>query len=110
MCVYLVTIMFMIGKIMAEMDAITTYNCAAKASIDIALHDLVGQMLGQPWWKIWGFNPKNCPYNSFTVGLASREEVLQKAKEAASEGHLIKVKLGRTDQHHPRGYRHHHLH
>ena len=89
---------FMIGEIMAEMDAITTNNCAAKASVDIALHDLVGNMIGQPWWKIWGFNPKNCPYNSFTVGLADRAEVLEKAKEAASEGHLIKVKLGRTEE------------
>ena len=39
---------FMIGEIMAEMDAITTNNCAAKASVDIALHDLVGNMIGQP--------------------------------------------------------------
>lgn len=89
---------WMIGAIMEEMDAITTNNCAAKASIDIALHDLVGQMLGQPWWKIWGFDATKCPYNSFTVGLDTKEVVREKAKEAASEGHLIKVKLGRTEE------------
>ena len=89
---------FMIGEIMAEMDAITTNNTAAKASIDIALHDLVGNMIGQPWWKIWGFNPANSPYNSFTVGLDTAEVVRKKAKEAAAEGNLIKVKLGRTEE------------
>ena len=49
-------------------------------------------------YLIWGFDPANCPYNSFTVGLAERAEVLEKAKEAASEGHLIKVKLGRSEE------------
>ncbi len=89
---------FMIGEIMEKIDSIATNNCAAKASIDIALHDIVGQMLGQPWYKIWGFNPENCPYNSFTVGLASHDEVLKKAKEADAEGHLIKVKLGMSEK------------
>ncbi len=89
---------FMIGEIMEEIDAITTNNCAAKASVDIALHDLVGKIIGQPWWKIWGFNPDKCPYNSFTVGLDTKEVVREKAKEAAAEGHLIKVKLGRTEE------------
>ena len=89
---------FMIGEIMQKIDSITTNNCAAKASIDLALHDIVGQMLGQPWYKIWGFNPDNCPYNSFTVGLASHDEVLKKAKEADAEGHLIKVKLGMSEE------------
>lgn len=89
---------FMIGEIMQKIDSITTNNCAAKASIDLALHDIVGQMLGQPWYKIWGFNPDNCPYNSFTVGLASHDEVLKKAKEADAEGYLIKVKLGMSEE------------
>lgn len=89
---------FMIGDIMAEIDAITTNNCAAKASVDIALHDLVGNIIGQPWWKIWGFDPSKCPNNSFTVGLDTKEVVLEKAKEAAAQGHLIKVKLGRSEE------------
>lgn len=88
---------FMIGDIMQDMDELTTHNCAAKASVDIALHDLVGKMIGQPWWKIWGFDPAHCPNNSFTVGLDTREVVLQKAKEA-SIYKVIKVKLGRTEE------------
>ena len=29
-------------------------NYAAKASVDIALHDLTGKMMNQPWYRIWG--------------------------------------------------------
>lgn len=35
----------MIGDIMQGMDELTTHNCAAKAGVDIALHDLVGKMI-----------------------------------------------------------------
>jgi L-alanine-DL-glutamate epimerase-like enolase superfamily enzyme len=40
--------------ILAEIDTLSEGNAAAKAAIDIALHDLVGKMLGAPWYKIWG--------------------------------------------------------
>ena len=33
-------------------------NTAAKASVDIALHDLVGKIMKQPWYKIWGYHKK----------------------------------------------------
>lgn len=91
---------FMIGDIMAYVDAISTNNCAAKASVDIALHDLVGNIIGQPWWKMWGFDPTHCPNNSYTVGLASKDEVISKTKEAINDikTKVIKVKLGRTEE------------
>ena len=63
---------------------------------DIALHDLVGKMMGQPWWKIWGWDPTTCPNTSFTVGLDTEEVVREKTKEA-SPYKVIKVKLGRTE-------------
>lgn len=88
---------FMIEDITKYVDSITSYNCAAKASIDIALHDLVGKMLGQPWWKIWGWDPTTCPNTSFTVGLDTEDVVREKTKEAAPYK-VIKVKLGRTEE------------
>jgi len=60
------------------------------------LHDLVGKIMGQPWWKIWGFNPETTPDTSFTVGLASEEMVRMKTREA-SPYNVIKVKLGRDE-------------
>jgi len=87
---------FEIQDILSYVDAITTNNTAAKASVDIALHDLVGKIMGQPWWKIWGFNAATTPNTSFTVGLDTEEVVKEKTREA-SPYKVIKVKLGRDE-------------
>src|SRR5664279_3079458 len=52
---------FLIQDILTYVDSIASNNTAAKAAVDIALHDLVGKIMGQPWWKIWGFNPATTP-------------------------------------------------
>jgi L-alanine-DL-glutamate epimerase and related enzymes of enolase superfamily len=88
---------FEIQDIMTYVDNITTNNTAAKAAIDIALHDIVGKIMGQPWWKIWGFNQATTPNTSFTVGLDTEEVVREKTREA-SPYKVIKVKLGRDEK------------
>ncbi|NTU95399.1 MAG: dipeptide epimerase [Bacteroidales bacterium] len=88
---------FEIQDILSYVDAISINNTAAKAAVDIALHDLVGKILGQPWWKIWGFNPATTPNTSFTVGLDTEEVVKEKTREA-SPYKVIKVKLGRDEK------------
>lgn len=89
---------FQLEEILHEIDQIEEGNKAAKASIDIALHDLVGKIMQQPWYKIWGYNPANTPVTSFTIGIDTAEVVRQKVKEA-DPYHLLKVKLGRdTDK------------
>jgi L-alanine-DL-glutamate epimerase-like enolase superfamily enzyme len=86
---------FRLGDILEYVDGIDTGNRAAKASIDIALHDLVGKLLKQPWYKIWGLNPENTPVTSYTIGIDGPSVVREKTKEA--EGFkLLKVKLGRN--------------
>jgi len=84
---------FQIQDIMNYVDSVAINNTAAKAAVDIALHDLVGKIMGQPWWKIWGFNPATTPNTSFTIGLDTEEVVRLKTKEA-SPYKVIKVKLG----------------
>ena len=88
---------FEIQDIMSYVDSITTNNTAAKAAVDIALHDIVGKIMGQPWWKIWGFNPTMTPNTSFTVGLDTEDVVREKTREA-SPYKVIKVKLGRDEK------------
>ena len=88
---------FEIQDILAYVDAISINNTAAKAAVDIALHDLVGKIMGQPWWKIWGFNPATTPNTSFTVGLDTEAVVKEKTREA-SPYKVIKVKLGRDEK------------
>jgi L-Ala-D/L-Glu epimerase len=89
---------FEMETILDDIDAITSGNPAAKASVDIALHDLVGKLINQPWYNIWGFKKSATPYTSFTIGIDKQDVVRQKTKEAA-EYKILKVKLGRdTDK------------
>ena len=88
---------FQIEDIMAAVDKLTTNNTAAKASIDIALHDLVGNIFGQPWWKIWGFNPKDAPYTCYTIGYDASDEMVNTKIDEANWNKIIKVKLGMSE-------------
>jgi len=89
---------FEMETILNDIDVIATGNPAAKASVDIALHDLVGKLMNQPWYNIWGFKKTTTPYTSFTIGIDKEDVVRQKTKEAA-EYKILKVKLGReTDK------------
>jgi len=89
---------FELETILKDIDALAPGNPAAKAAVDIALHDLVGRLLNQPWYNIWGFNRNAAPYTSFTIGIDTEEVVRQKTKEAG-EFKILKVKLGRdTDK------------
>ncbi|HTX18718.1 MAG TPA: dipeptide epimerase [Bacteroidota bacterium] len=89
---------FDLETILGDIDRLAPGNPAAKASIDIALHDLIGKIMGQPWYNIWGFAREKTPYTSFTIGIDTPEVVRQKVKEA-EEYRILKVKLGRqTDK------------
>lgn len=89
---------FQMDDILGYVDSVLPGNCAAKAAVDIALHDLVGKIMGQPWYKIWGFNPAETPNTSFTIGIDTMEMVRQKTIEAAPY-RILKVKLGqKTDR------------
>ena len=84
---------FLIDDILQYVDSVMPGNTAAKAAVDIALHDLVGKLMKQPWYKIWGFNPVDTPNTSFTIGIDTPEMVRQKVAEAAPYK-ILKVKLG----------------
>ena len=84
---------FKMEEILAYVDALEPENRAAKASVDIALHDLVGKLMGQPWYKIWGLSIDKIPQSSFTIGIDTPEVVEQKIKEA-DDYKVIKIKLG----------------
>ena len=84
---------FRIDDILTYVDGVAPNNRAAKASIDIALHDLLGKIMGQPWYKIWGYNPEKTPCTSFTIGIDTEEVVRQKVEEARPYK-VIKVKMG----------------
>jgi L-alanine-DL-glutamate epimerase-like enolase superfamily enzyme len=81
--------------ILTYVDKIAENNTAAKAAIDIALHDLAGKLMGQPWHKIWGLDASKAPSTTFTIGIDTPEVVKQKTREDAPLYNILKVKLGR---------------
>jgi L-alanine-DL-glutamate epimerase-like enolase superfamily enzyme len=89
---------FELEDILRDIDAIAPGNPAAKASVDIALHDLVGKLVGRPWCTLWGYDKDAAPYTTFTIGIDTPAVVRQKTQEA-KEFKILKVKLGRdTDK------------
>ena len=85
---------FRLEEILAYVDSLSPGDSAAKAAIDIALHDLVGKLMGQPWWRIWGLDPSKAPDTTFTIGIDTPEVVRQKTRECADRFNILKVKVG----------------
>jgi L-alanine-DL-glutamate epimerase-like enolase superfamily enzyme len=87
---------FNLEDIIQYIDSLAIGNYAAKASVDIALHDLVGKIVQQPWHKLWGLNPAKTPNTSFTIGIDTPEVIKEKVGEA-DVYKILKVKLGRDN-------------
>lgn len=85
---------YRIEDIMDYVDSLSPGDEPGKAAVDIALHDLVGQMIGAPWFRIWGLNPEKAPSTTFTIGMDTEEVVRQKTEEAAGRFNILKVKVG----------------
>jgi L-alanine-DL-glutamate epimerase-like enolase superfamily enzyme len=87
---------FDLETILTEVDNIAPGNLAAKASIDIALHDLTGKLMNQSLCNIWGLNRDKTPYTSFTIGIDTPEQIKEKVDEARHYK-ILKVKLGKDN-------------
>jgi len=85
---------FDIEEIHGYVDGLAKGNEPAKAAVDIALHDLVGKLYGQPLWRIWGYNARKAPNTSYTIGIDTPEVVAEKTKEALGRFKVLKVKVG----------------
>ena len=88
---------FQMEDVLTYVDKIDDNNTAAKASVDIALHDLVGKIMGQPWYKIWGLDADKTTSTAFTIGIDTPEVMRQKTTEDERLYNIIKVKLGRDN-------------
>ncbi len=69
---------------------------AARAAVDMALHDLLAQVLGVPLVDLLGRAHHSLP-TSITIGIKSVEETLDEAREYLQRGFkILKVKLGNS--------------
>lgn len=84
---------FQTEEILHYIDQVDSKNTAAKAAVDIALHDVLGKLMGQPFYKIWGLNPDLIPPTSYTIGIDTEDMIRKKVAEA-QQFKILKVKLG----------------
>lgn len=85
---------FCIDDILTYIDSLSDGDSAAKAAVDIALHDLVGKVIGAPWHRMLGLNPEKTPNTTYTIGIDTDEMVKLKTLEVAGQFKILKVKLG----------------
>jgi L-alanine-DL-glutamate epimerase-like enolase superfamily enzyme len=80
------------------MQRLPVEQLAARAAIDAALHDLCGKLVGEPVWRLLGLERAGPP-TSWTIGLASPDEMAAKAERAHASGRFrrLKLKLGGGD-------------
>ncbi len=84
-----------IEDIMAALDTRLRHgNAAAKASVDMALYDILGKRLGAPVYELLGLNPERTPVTSFTIGIDEPAEMAKKAAAAAKRYPTLKIKVG----------------
>lgn len=80
-------------KVMAEVFQRIEGEYAAKAAIDIALMDWIGQRLGVPLYKYFGLDPADAPLTTFSIGIDTPEATRRKVREAEAFP-ILKVKVG----------------
>ena len=81
------------AKLDAEILRRVEHEWAAKAAINIAIMDWVGQKLGVPLYQLLGLDPADAPQTTFSIGIDTPEITRQKVREA-EQYPLLKVKVG----------------
>ncbi len=79
----------------AAMDAALRWNGGAKCAIDVALHDLVGKVRGEPVHRLLGLSA-DIPPTDFTLGIDEPHIVAERALRAARFP-ALKIKVGGPD-------------
>lgn len=87
---------FELERIEAAIEMELGRNPSARAAMSAALHDMVGRMLGQPVWRMWGLSKASAPLSSYTIGLDEPAVMRDRLAEKKSFP-IIKVKVG-TDR------------
>jgi L-alanine-DL-glutamate epimerase-like enolase superfamily enzyme len=83
----------------ALIEKILAYSAgtfAAKAAIDMALHDIWGKLNGRPCYKLFGSDDADPKMTSYTIAIDSEEKIGQKIREAEDFG-ILKIKAGTKD-------------
>lgn len=84
-----------IEKIVAKMDLLVRDNNQAKATVDFALHDLKGKLLGVPVYELLGGRTMEAARQGWVLSAGKPDDVAAEAKRAKDIGFaLFKMKIG----------------
>lgn len=73
-------------------------NTSAKAAVDIAVHDLFGQVCGFPLYQFFG-GLRSEIETDLTISVNSPEEMVKDSLEAVNDGfRTLKIKVGKTPE------------
>ena len=89
---------FDIDGIMQYVDSIEPGNSAAKASIDIALHDIAGKAAGKACYDLFELPEVKSINTSKTIGIETPGIIKERTLEA-KDFHCLKIKLGSDNDH-----------
>ncbi|UBV43791.1 dipeptide epimerase [Deinococcus taeanensis] len=68
---------------------------SVKCALEMAAVEWCAHAAGVPVWRLLGLSPAALPESSYTVSLASLDDMRRQARDAAARGHgVLKVKLG----------------
>jgi L-alanine-DL-glutamate epimerase-like enolase superfamily enzyme len=84
---------WMLERLLAGAFAGLEEQYAARAALDIALHDWRGRRLGMPLHRLFGLDPRDAPVTTFSIGIDTAERTRQKVQEA-SDFPVLKIKVG----------------
>src|SRR4029078_12904437 len=69
---------------------------AAKAAVDMALHDVCGKVAGVPVWRLLGLRREGPP-TSWTIWLGDPDDMARRAEKVEGRFKRRKLKLGARD-------------
>lgn len=72
-------------------------SAAARAAVDVALHDWLGQQAQLPLWQLWGLDRHQIGPTAVTVGISSPEKAVQRLHQWQAQlpdVRSVKIKLG----------------
>jgi L-alanine-DL-glutamate epimerase-like enolase superfamily enzyme len=86
-----------IEEILRSVDHLSESNNAAKAAVDIALHDLMGKIQNKACYELFGFKRPSPKHTACTIGIDEDETLLAKKINEAKDFTVLKIKAGTDD-------------
>jgi len=77
---------------LAELDICS----AARAALDVAMHDWLGKRAGLPLWQLWGLECDRITPTAVTIGISSPSDAVKRLQQWCDQQQVasVKVKLG----------------